>query len=167
MLPLPLSWSSALRKTLPMATATVLMLASPVLAQNDVCYDERGNYAPDVTAGWQAFQANAQADAMQRLIGTWYTEIPNADASATAYIYQTYEPSGLFTAQVRTCDVMGLCRDDPAHGFWAAQQDAQGVITTMSVTSNTRMSNYCSLGQAVVEGNLLRNNAGQTWQRVQ
>ncbi|UJW85034.1 hypothetical protein [Devosia sp. SL43] len=152
---------------LPTALVTLLLLASPALAQNDVCLDANGNVDQAATVGWQNFQAGASADAMQQLVGTWYTEIPSPQTGQMAYRYQTLEPNGLFTMQTRVCDSTGACSDYPGHGFWAAQGGQGGAFTTMTITSETQVTNFCGITQVMLQGNMMQSAQGQVWQRVQ
>ena len=156
-----------MRPSASIAAAALLLLVTPALAQNDVCRDSNGNVDQTATAGWQNFQAGADAGVMQQLVGTWYTEIPSPQTGQIAYRYQTLEPSGLFTTQTRVCDSSGACGDYPGHGFWAAQPGQGGSIATMTVFSDTQVTNYCSFTQDVLQGNMMQTSQGQVWQRVQ
>ncbi|MCB1332412.1 MAG: hypothetical protein KDK26_01895 [Roseivivax sp.] len=150
--------------------AVVLSLsvcATAPQAQTDVCRDANGNIDQTATQGLQAFRANASAEAMQPLIGTWYTEIPSPQTGQIAYRYQTLEPSGLFTMQTRVCDNLGLCSDYAGHGAWAAQAAAgPGMVTVMSTFSDTQVTNYCWVGQVQVSADMMQTSAGQSWRRV-
>ena len=156
-----------MRPSASIAAATLLLFATPVLAQNDVCMDNNGNVDRAATIGWQNFQSAADPHAMQQLVGTWYNELPSPEGGQMAYRYQTLEPNGLFTMESRICDSSGACGDYPAHGFWAAQQDRNGVFTLMIIVSDTQVTNYCSLAQAVLQGGVMQSSLGQSWQRVQ
>lgn len=148
-------------------SAILLLLSGPVLAQNDVCMDNNGNVDQNATAGWQNFQARANTQLMQQLAGTWYTQIPSPQTGQIAYRYQRLEPNGLFTMQTRVCASTGYCSDYPGHGFWAAQGGQGGSVTTMTITSETQVTNYCALAQFMYQGNMMQTSTGQTWQRVQ
>lgn len=154
-------------KTHLYALIVATILAGPALAQNDVCMDNNGNVDQAATQGWEQFQAGANLQLMQQLVGTWYTEIPSPQTGQIAYRYQTLEPSGLFTMQTRVCDRYGLCSDYPGHGFWAAQDGQGGMITTMTITSETQVTNFCGTAQVALQGNMMQTSAGQVWQRVQ
>lgn len=156
-----------MHKTLPTTLAALMLLATPALAQNDVCMDNNGNVDQNATVGWQNFQAGANAELMQQLAGTWYTEIPSPQTGQMAYRYQTLEPNGLFTMQTRVCDSTGACGDYPGHGFWAVQGGQGGAMTTMTITSDTQVTNFCGLTQVMVQGNMMQSAQGQVWQRVQ
>ena len=156
-----------MHKALPTALATLLVLATPALAQNDVCMDNYGNVDQNATAGWQNFQAGANPQLMQQLAGTWYTEIPSPQTGQVAYRYQTLEPNGLFTTQTRVCDSTGACSDYPGHGFWAAQGGQGGALTTMTIFSDTQVTNFCGLAQVQLQGSMMQTSTGQAWQRVQ
>lgn len=156
-----------MRPSASIVAATLLLLVAPALAQNDVCMDNNGNIDQTATEGWHNFQAGADPRAMQQLVGTWYNELPSPQTGQVAHRYQTLEPSGLFTMQTRVCDNTGACGDYPAHGFWAAQQDPNGVFSVMIIISDTQVTNYCSLAQAVLQGGVMQSSLGQSWQRVQ
>lgn len=138
-------------KNVTLAAVLALSLASPVAAQNDVCRDQNGNVDQTASAGWQNFQANASAIAMQKLVGIWYVEIPNqVNPAQVAYRYTTFESNGLFTTQTRVC-AGGYCSDYPGHGFWASQGQGDD-IATMSIFSDTQVTNYCSITQMRFSG---------------
>jgi hypothetical protein len=151
------------------AAVTLLALAAPAYAQNDVCRDQNGNIDQNATQGWQQFQANASAQAMQQMVGNWYNALPAPNTNQVSHRFQTYEPNGLFTMISRVCysDNTG-CQDFPAQGFWAAQVDQSGTLTIMTIVSDTQVTNYCNIAQAVFQGpDLMQTSLGQTWQRQQ
>lgn len=144
------------------------VLAAPAYGQNDVCRDQNGNIDQNLSQGWQAFQANANPQAMQQIVGVWYNELPNPGTGQIAYRYLTYEPNGLFTMQTRVCVNGQACGDYPAHGFWAAQADQNGMLTVMTIVSDAQVTNYCSIAQAVLQGpTVMQNSQGMAWQRIQ
>ena len=146
----------------------LLALAVPAYGQNDVCRDQNGNIDQNATEGWQQFQANANSQAMQQMVGNWYNELPNPLTGQVAYRYETLEPSGLFTMTTRVCVNGQACSDYPAQGFWAAQVDPNGTLTIMTIVSDTQVTNYCNIAQAVFQGpNVMQTSLGQTWQRQQ
>ena len=148
--------------------AALAVFVTPAFAQNDVCRDQNGNVDQNLTQGWAQFQANANPQAMQQMVGVWYNELPNPGTGQVAYRYETLEPSGLFTMQTRVCVNGQACSDYPAHGFWAAQVDPSGTLTIMTIVSDTQVTNYCNIAQAVFQGpNLMQTSLGQTWQRMQ
>lgn len=150
------------------ALAAVLLVAGPVAAQNDVCADRNGNIDQNATAGWQAFQANADAGLMGQLTGTWYVQIPSPQTGQVAHRYQTMESNGLFTMQTRVCDNIGMCSDYPGHGFWAAQMGQGDTIVVMGIVSDTQVTNYCNLSYFRSNGNgVMQDSSGLTWQKVQ
>lgn len=148
--------------------ALTALMCGPALAQNDVCLDANGNVDPVATQGWQGFAANANPQLMQQMVGVWYTEIPSPATGQMAYRYITYEPSGLFTMQTRVCDQMGMCSDYPGHGAWAVQGGQGGQFAVMTIVSDTQVTNFCHISQAVMPSpQYMQASDGQTWQRVQ
>ncbi|MEO5805606.1 hypothetical protein [Devosia sp.] len=148
--------------------AAIAALSTPAFAQNDVCMDQNGNVDQNATAGWQQFQANANSQAMQQLIGVWYTEVPNQlNPSQVAQRYTTFEPSGLFTTTTRVCSNGQMCSDYPGHGFWASQMQGNTLVT-MSIFSDTQVTNYCNISQVQFNGpNMMQDSNGQVSQKVQ
>ena len=143
-------------------------IAGPAVAQADVCRDQNGNVDQNLSQGWQQFQASADPRAMQQLVGTWYTEIPNQfSPGQVAARYTTFEPNGLFTTQTRVCNNGQMCSDYPGQGMWASQM-SNGVLTTFSIFSDTSVTNYCAITQSQFDGpNIMRDQNGLVQQRVQ
>ena len=144
----------------------LLALAVPAYGQNDVCRDQNGNIDQNATEGWQQFQANANSQAMQQMVGNWYNELPNPATGQLAQRYETLEPSGLLTMTTRVCVNGQACSDYPAQGFWAAQVDPNGTLTIMTIVSDTQVTDFCGLAQSVFQGPAtMQTSQGFTWQR--
>ncbi len=137
-------------------------------AQNDVCMDNNGNINQSVTEGWQRFQANANPQTMQMLVGTWYSERPNPATGQVEYRNTILEPNGLFTVQSKVCSGNNsYCSDFPGHGFWAAQPQNGGVVI-FSIYSDTAHTNYCNFTQfQMPDQSTLQDNTGFSLRRVQ
>ena len=151
------------------ASALIWFVVSSVAAyaQNDVCRDQNGNVDQTATQGWQNFAANADPQAMQQMIGVWYTETPNQlNPSQVAQRYYTMEPAGSFTTQTRVCYNGQACSEYPGQGIWAAQMQGNALVL-MSVFSDTQVTNYCSLSQLQLAGpGAMQDSNGQAWQKV-
>lgn len=145
----------------------IVLAATPALAQTNACLDQNGNVDQTATAGWQQFEAQANPQAMQQLVGVWYTQVPSQfNPQQVAERYTTYEPNGLFTTATRVCTNGQMCSDYPGQGMWAAQ--AQGnILVTMSIFSDTSVTSHCSLTQMQFNGpNTMRDSNGYVSQRV-
>ena len=160
--------STRLIKRIVMGAVFVATLAVPAFGQADVCRDQNGNVDQNLSQGWQQFQSGADPQAMQQLVGTWYTEIPNQfSPGQVAARYTTFEPNGLFTTQTRVCNNGQMCSDYPGQGIWASQL-SNGELVTFSIFSDTSVTNYCAISRFRFEGpTMMRDQNGLIQQRVQ
>jgi hypothetical protein len=150
----------------------VMAASGQALAQegpNAPCVNQvNGAYDAIASADWQGRFQRTDQDAIRRIAGVWYTEIPNAQLNMVAYEYLSYQPNQIFDAQIKTCDgITNYCGHSYGTGMYAAETQADGTLFVTTNYSDNNRRNACSGGYLrFVDPNTMMNQEGNILRRV-
>jgi hypothetical protein len=145
------------------------VLATPVLAQAEVCVDPNtGAVDGAATRTWQQMSERSDPELMRQMAGTWYIEIPNPYNSQVDQEYLRYSSDGFFDYRSHVCDTAtGGCNDYSGQGNYAVIGLPDGSLQFMSIVSDLNRDRQCSGSSArFVDTNSLRFSTGGIMRRV-
>lgn len=156
------------RALLILAMAMTGPMPARAAGPNDACVNQvNGAYDAVASQNWQEHFRNTDANALQMIAGTWYSEIRNQQLGMIAYTYQSFLPTQIYDYRQRTCSATG-CSDAYGTGMFGAESQADGsIFITINMSDNNRR-NACS-GNYVrfTDQNTLSTSDGGQAQRVQ
>ena len=147
----------------------LLVLSSPgsAWAEDPFCLDPRTRL-PEETATRELSRMIEAADpeAMRVVVGRWYSETRNPATGQISYLYQTFEPSGLYSYANRVCGVGG-CSDYRGVGQFGVRSIGPGAIFGLMTISDLQRDHVCMPLQGRLQGrDTFVTSGGATWQRA-
>ncbi len=161
--------------TIALAFATTTVDAQQ---QKDACYDiqegqidqnlHNAYYNAQSTDTWRQLLQNADGQLMGQLAGVYYAERPSPDGVYLNRVYRSFEPNGLFQYQDQTCgNIQGIaCSQNQGTGEWRATTWSDGSIYMMMRFSDLVRTSACAGQRVQMQGNIMYDEFGGTWQRV-